>query len=38
MLKFVEVQAEELNCGWCMTAGVGVGAGAAIGGAFLIVT
>jgi hypothetical protein len=37
-IKFNEIQTEELNCGWCMTAGVVVGVGVTVGGALLIVT
>ncbi len=30
-LKFLEIETEELNCGWCMGAGVVAGAGASVG-------
>ncbi|CEV42074.1 Uncharacterised protein [Streptococcus pneumoniae] len=30
-LKFMEIENEELNCGWCMAGGAVLGGGAAVG-------
>jgi hypothetical protein len=35
-LDFQEIELQELNCGWCMGAGVIAGAGATVGIALLI--
>ncbi len=37
-MNFKEISVQDLNCGWCMGAGVVVGAGAAVGVGLLIVT